>query len=157
MAKMSYLRDRLFPRISTCARYPQGILWIPSARECWLPRTRRWAFSAVAPVLPSEIRIAQTPLAFQKALKTWLCTLVTKYHKFSQVGCLKILSNLMIWGIDIWRSKGGILRICSRFSCGIQCLKSAPSRIFFMVLFSSYYQSLQSVKGCRYFKYLWSH
>lgn len=54
-----------------------SLFWIPSAKSCWLLGSRR--ISAVAPtlwnILPLEVKIAPTFLAFQKSLETLICYL----------------------------------------------------------------------------------
>ncbi|KAM6466454.1 uncharacterized protein PHA67_012250 [Liasis olivaceus] len=74
-----YLRDHLTPITSTQPTQSgrEGMLQTLSARECWLARPRRRAFSAIVPalwnILPQEVWRAPTLPAFQKGLKTWLC------------------------------------------------------------------------------------
>lgn len=49
----------------------------PIRKEYHLIEAKRRVFSAVAPtfwnIIPPEVRLAPTLLAFQKDLKTWLC------------------------------------------------------------------------------------
>lgn len=77
-----YLSSCLAPTQLACPTCPwrKGLLQIPPAKEFWLLRSRRRAFSAVAPTLwnipSSEVRSAPTLLIFQKSLKTWICWLI---------------------------------------------------------------------------------
>lgn len=50
---------------------------VPTSQGIWLLGSRRRKFSIVAPalwnVLPPEVRLALSLLAFRKSLKTWFC------------------------------------------------------------------------------------
>ena len=74
-----YLRDRLLP--STASHRPvrshrEGLLQVPSAKQCWLSAPRGRAFSVGAPTiwneLPPEIRRIPDLRTFRRALKTFL-------------------------------------------------------------------------------------